>query len=68
MWSWDWVDVNDRLPELDLMVLGYSGEAVVMVEYKEWTTDNKPTWLENGWCELEVSHWMPLPGAPESKA
>ena len=62
-----WIPVTERLPERDVQVLG-------------WYKDNpfsqyRPevvAWNGNGWVFVyahryvtNVSHWMPLPGAPE---
>lgn len=62
-----WIPVTERLPERDVQVLG-------------WYKDNpfsqyRPevvAWNGNGWVFVyahryvtNVTHWMPLPGAPE---
>ena len=50
----DWISVEDRLPQLYVDVLVYTGEFVVVsarLTDNEWRAD-KPT------------HWMPLPKSP----
>lgn len=56
-----WINVNDRLPDDDLIVLVYSPE-------------HEPIWLawvdSDGWHLIDggpcnPSHWMPLPEGPK---
>lgn len=57
-----WIDVSERLPEVNDRVLVLNCDWVMQVlrfdKYKEWST----SWF---WYSFEhVTHWMPLPLPP----
>ena len=65
--SSEWISINDRLPDLNITVIGY-----------EETCGVFPAELdEAGWFDLEsqvfippqqhVTHWMPFPKPPKNK-
>lgn len=61
-----WISVKDRLPEKDGVYLAfYDGYTVSSVwyergrEHSEWTDDYEE------YCDLDVTHWMPLPEPPK---
>lgn len=60
-----WVPVEHRLPEQDGVYIVYDGESVYSAEYErgrpvsEWTDDYE------GYCDFDVTHWMPMPKPPE---
>ena len=60
-----WVSVKDRLPEKDGVYLVYCDRESVFSawyergrEHSEWTDDYE------GYCDLDVTYWMPLPEPP----
>lgn len=62
-----WIDVDERLPE-------ESGQYIVMIkEAKEptflWYTTHRAAWEDEYFnAPYAVTHWMPLPEAPEEDA
>ena len=54
-----WIPVTERLPEYGQEVLVYTGNILkpIVMAYTFWRKDYD-TWLH-------VTHWMPLPPAPE---
>lgn len=55
-----WISVTEKTPEYDMpqIALNADGEALIAnYAYGEWFD----TWGQ----DVEVTHWMPLPGAPE---
>ena len=61
-----WISVKDRLPEKNGAYLVFcDGESVFSAfyergrEHSEWTDDYEE------YCDLDVSHWMPLPEPPK---
>ena len=59
----DWISVEDRLPDNDLLVLAYIFNPYTI---DSWITTgvryNGSSWSGNGHCN--VTHWMPLPEPP----
>jgi len=67
----EWINVNDRLPEIDndssymgisVLVSTKRNEVTIGMYYfdsKDWEVTNGEYWS----CE-EVTHWMPLPEKP----
>ena len=62
-----WINVNDRLPQVDDRVLVYTskfgGKVLVMHRQHDcdwWHGDSRGIWIDNS----HVSHWQPLPVAP----
>lgn len=55
----EWISVKDRLPSIGEDVLVYDGEWF-HVDYL-----NNSDSVDWGRC-FDVTHWMPLPNAPES--
>ena len=55
-----WISVTEKTPEYDMpqLALNADGDALIAnYAYGEWFD----TWGQN----VEVTHWMPLPEAPE---
>lgn len=55
-----WISVTEKTPEYDMpqLALNADGEALIAnYAYGEWFD----TWGQ----DVEVTHWMPLPGAPK---
>lgn len=73
-----WISVEDRLPEVGLMVLTFGKEGAkqsYLTTYLEGTIGHrdglKDTWFEytsygNCYKHLNVTHWMPLPTPPNN--
>lgn len=76
-----WISVEDRLPEIESIVLTYGDDGVVR-ETKYTTYQNgsigysegrKEKWFEyithNNYCwqHTGVTHWQPLPASPDIK-
>lgn len=59
----EWIKCSDRLPDEDSFVLIYSkdGYPIVIGEFCI-TTEN---WYDLNGNSRSVSHWQPLPDAPE---
>lgn len=62
-----WIPVTERLPERDVQVLGWYKDNPFS-QYRPGVV----AWNGNGWVFVyahryvtNVTHWMPLPGAPE---
>lgn len=58
-----WISVTEKTPEYDMpqLVLNADGDAIIAnYAYGEWFD----TWGQ----DVEVTHWMPLPDAPEGGA
>lgn len=62
-----WISVNDKLPEKQGNYLVYTEEdGVFSAEYNPkrerspWTDDYE------GYCDLDVTYWMPLPEPPRT--
>lgn len=66
-----WINVKDRLPEVQKEVLIYLPEydIVEMAELFLYASMNLKEWVQNedAYKLNEVSHWMPLPEPPEVK-
>lgn len=67
-----WISVEDRLPEVDVMVLvivsGKPMSNVTLENSYELAEYDPEGWILEMWPEwmdAEVSHWMPLPEPPE---
>ncbi len=59
-----WISVNDRLPDDCNFVLIFTIYGTrYMASYVD--TTNEWIWGKNEWKALEVTHWQPLPTAPE---
>lgn len=69
-----WVSVDERLPKLldEVLVAGNAGKGpfVHIAELDTDDTDNTVWW--NGdpyrWMPGMITHWMPLPAAPEAES
>lgn len=68
-----WVSVNDRLPTSSVWVLAHNGKWTGVATYEvlaEWIDerwrDERSEFVEK--LGPTVTHWMPLPAAPESSA
>lgn len=58
-----WISVEDGLPEEDKEVLAYNGAYMFIAAY---TTNPTKYWYTiSGSAMRIVTHWMPLPEAPE---
>lgn len=60
----EWISVEDRLPEVGTMVVGYDYESNVrcyFITEERW-------WIDDGWNTAKgwgITHWMPLPPPPK---
>lgn len=61
-----WISVEDTLPEPKKKVLLYCKPIGITTGYY-WGIghDNVPSDPCNGWCLMNVTHWMPLIDPPE---
>lgn len=69
-----WVSVKEKLPNIGESVIVYQFEDKINNGlYVAWIEklgiENKPVW-QYSWCcgcycPAEITHWMPLPDAPE---
>lgn len=57
--AWQWISVEERLPEPWKEVLIYRGEEMAIVS-SEVTPDGR-------WLFSNVTHWMPLPEPPKEE-
>lgn len=59
----DWISVKDRLPDERGSYLAYDDDDIVIAKY------DSGAWLDEQWGdELKyVTHWQPLPEAPEEE-
>lgn len=68
-----WIPVTERLPEEDCQVLAYYGfnrgdkylGMMFMQVLDYYARDPKPHFQHEGLNGMTVTHWMPLPPAPE---
>ena len=68
-----WIPVTERLPEKECPVLAYYGfnrgdghlGMMFMQVMDYYTDDPRPHFQHEGLNGLTVTHWMPLPTAPE---
>ena len=60
-----WISVKDRLPERNGVYLAYDGEYISTVEYEKGRHDSEWTDDYEGYLDLLVTHWMPLPEPPK---
>ena len=59
----EWINVDDRLPEEYERVLSYnSWHEKIKVDYIVFAPD--PIWACTLAHQMKVTHWMPLPEAP----
>lgn len=62
-----WRKCSEELPEDDSEVLATDGEGIWLC-YKTTTPDGSPWFQPNGLPHIEgITHWMPMPKAPEVK-
>ena len=64
----EWISVDERLPERSTRVLAYSKKYNEADVYYYGGADE--WWDNDGWASAkyyEITHWMPLPGAPKMK-
>lgn len=58
----DWINVKDKLPEphTDVLIWGRYGTFI------GWYSHTRQMWRSDDYGEIrDVTHWMPLPDAPE---
>lgn len=61
-----WISVKERLPEKWVSVLGYIKFADPYPAVREcWLTDDKRFFFPALRSIEEVTHWMPMPDAPQ---
>ena len=72
-----WVPVGERLPEIDVQVLvwqqGCISPEIGWREHRPYYTVPETIWtlgdeLDKGYPPEKITHWMPLPIAPEANA
>ena len=58
-----WIPVTERMPDDDATVLTYKNGILEVQKYEK----GRNGWICNGWfwSMANVTHWMPLPEAPE---
>lgn len=74
-----WIRVEDRLPELGVLVLGWDGALAVFT--RDDAGEHGWLWARQTWChnlgdpqgiecddDYAVTHWMPLPSPPATPA
>jgi len=66
----NWIDIKDGYPEEDgMLVVVFDPYNHPLVWPARWDARNKAFDSNGGWFEKdEVTHWMPLPPPPKSKA
>ena len=57
-----WISVEERLPEMEVMVLTTGGEFTTTTLHV-----GDGIFLKNGPLRVNVTHWMPMPAPPEDK-
>lgn len=72
----EWINVKDRLPPYNKPVLVYRPTLAIKVyvaTYEGFYGDDDDEWYEhwdahgmNARGKIVVTHWMPLPGPPET--
>lgn len=55
----NWIDINDRLPEENTLVLVWNKDAADIGFIKDWR------WRDYSETFRGVTHWMPLPEPPD---
>lgn len=60
-----WVSVTERMPEEGGEYIAFDGETVFGAYYEIGTSGTGWTDATEGYDDFRVTHWMPLPGAPE---
>ncbi len=66
----EWISVDERLPEENTRVLGYSRllDEICCYDITKDTTEIHWWTEDSGWyraSELNITHWMPLPETPK---
>jgi len=74
----EWISVEDRLPLRDDEVFNYASVTVLaatkdndvrVVEFCRGNTDKNNPWASfEEYVDGYITHWMPLPDPPKSKA
>jgi hypothetical protein len=59
--SWNWISIKDRLPKDDQTVLAFHNDNCDLMFFEDGI------WRDREYIDWEVSHWMPLPAAPNEK-
>ncbi len=73
-----WISCSERMPDREYVLAGdFSGThylaSIPNVQvgiYADWFDDEKPCWDDGDGNDLhlkEVTHWMPLPAAPQQE-
>ncbi len=61
----NWINVKDKLPNPGKNVIFFDGKHV-LCGYLSFDVEEKICWgSEDGWYEMEATHWMELPKPPE---
>lgn len=63
-----WVSVKDRLPEKNGRYLVCENGEVYSAEYEKNRPDSEWTDDYEGYLDMMVSHWMPMPEPPKEEA
>ena len=66
----EWVSVKVRLPPIDTAVLvsdingPYTG--LIRIGFYDPDQDSSTGWRDEEYCDISLTHWMPLPNPPET--
>ncbi len=75
----EWIPCSERMPERDYVLAADFSGAYYLPSlpntqvgiYADWFEDGKPSWDDGDGNDLhlkQVTHWMPLPAAPQQEA
>jgi hypothetical protein len=64
----EWIDINEKQPELGQDVLVASSGFITVASLYKTSIDNTVFYFEDSYCEfIMVEFWMPLPEYPQTK-
>lgn len=66
----EWINVKDRLPKINEMIIFTDGKNIYCGQYENGFSGKNiwviaDTWVENSTILDNVNHWMPLPEPPK---
>lgn len=66
----EWISVTNRLPEIDKPVITWHMEypdiEFMRIGYYDPSSETKSGWRDDEYCNINVTHWMPLPNPPHA--